>query len=388
MSNSVFPTLPGLSWGVIKRPRFSTIVQKTASGKEIRSALMSYPLWEFQLSFEVLRGSNGYSEMQTLAGFFNSMLGSYDTFLFNDLTDNSVTAQSFGTGNGITAAFQLVRPLGGFSEPVQNVNGAPAVYLNNGWQGNQLQYSTPRTNVLPDSVNFSAWNLFGTGTATANAGTAPDGTTTATLLADNDTANIVYFDNIVTVTSDSNTWTFSVFLKQGTAARTSIVTYLLGGSTPEAGGYYTDITWSTMTLQTNCAGVITSVGGGWYRLQCSITNNNTGNTSLYSRISPAGMLSTASATGTVYAWGAQTEKSNNVATTYIPTTTSAVTVTDYTLGSTGIVTYAAAPTSGAAMTWTGNYYFRCRFMQDLAEFNQFMQSLWEMKKLEFVSVKL
>ncbi len=196
MSSSVFPILPGMAWGVIKRPRFSTIVQKTASGREIRSALMSYPLWEFSLSFEVLRGSNGYTEMQTLAGFFNQLLGSYDTFLFNDPTDNSVTAQPFGTGDGLTTDFQLLRTMGGFIEPVQNVNGTPSIYVNG-------------------------------------------------------------------------------------------------------------------TLQTS----------------------------------------------------------------------------GYTVGSTGIVTFTTAPASGVALTWTGNFYFRCRFTQDIAEFDQFMQAMWSLKKLAFTSVK-
>jgi hypothetical protein len=40
--------------------------------------------------------------------------------------------------------------------------------------------------------------------------------------------------------------------------------------------------------------------------------------------------------------------------------------------------------AGSALTWTGSYYYRCRFLQDTLEFNEFMNSLWEAKKVEFI----
>lgn len=57
---------------------------------------------------------------------------------------------------------------------------------------------------------------------------------------------------------------------------------------------------------------------------------------------------------------------------------------DYTIDANGLVTFAAAPASGAALTWTGSYYYRVRFLHDAAEFNEFMQNLHELKKLSFV----
>jgi len=61
--------------------------------------------------------------------------------------------------------------------------------------------------------------------------------------------------------------------------------------------------------------------------------------------------------------------------------------TDYTIGSTGIVTFTAAPAASAALTWTGSYYWRVRFLQDTTEFNKFMAGLFEAKSIEFESVK-
>jgi uncharacterized protein (TIGR02217 family) len=199
MGNSVYPTLSGLGWSVIKTPLWSTVVQQSVSGKEVRTALQLFPRYKFQLTYEVLRASAAYPEYQTLIDFFNARQGPYDDFLFADPNDNAVAAQQFGTGDGTTTAFQLLRPLkaGGYLEPVQNLNGTPSIYK---------------------------------------------------------------------------------------------------------------------------AGVL----------------------------QPSG----------------------------------------FTVGATGIVTFGTAPASGAVLTWTGNYYFRCRFVNDSAEFEQFMQDLWRLGKIEFISVKL
>lgn len=201
MSNAIYPTLPGLGWSVIKTPNWTTKVQRSVSGKETRTALESFPRWKFALKYEFLRQDAAYLEIQTLVDFFNARQGSYDSFLFTDPNDNAVTAQSFGTGDASTKAFQLIRPIlsGGFLEPVQNLNSAPSIYV---------------------------------------------------------------------------------------------------------------------------AGVLKTV------------------------------------------------------------------TTDYTIGSTGIVTFVAAPAAAAALTWTGTYYFRCRFMQDSADFENFMKNLWSLGKIEFISVKL
>ena len=57
--------------------------------------------------------------------------------------------------------------------------------------------------------------------------------------------------------------------------------------------------------------------------------------------------------------------------------------TAYTVNSTGLVTFTAAPASGVAITWTGTYYYRVRLLQDQADFSLFMQSLWELKTIKF-----
>ena len=126
MSTNIFPDLPGLSWGRTKTPIWSTKVQTSASGKELRASYYSYPKWQFSLSYEFLR-ENGKAELQSLVGLFNKCMGSFDTFLYSDPDDNSVVDQVFGIGDSVTTQFGLVRSYANFVEPVAAINGTPTI---------------------------------------------------------------------------------------------------------------------------------------------------------------------------------------------------------------------------------------------------------------------
>ena len=131
MSQTVFPSLPGMTYDRVRRPLFNTNVSRSASGREVRTAYQLYPLWEFEVTFDLLRSQSSYSEYQQLLGFVLMMLGQYDSFLYTDPTDNAVTAQQFGTGDGTTTTFQLTRSIGYgsylFVEPVDNVNAITSI---------------------------------------------------------------------------------------------------------------------------------------------------------------------------------------------------------------------------------------------------------------------
>lgn len=118
MSNEIFPTLPGLAWSVVKSPIWKTGIQQAVSGKEVRTAYRARPIWKFSLTYEFLRGANGLSEYQTLLAFFNKRMGSFDSFLFWDESDNYVTNQNIGIGDGVTRTFPLLHSMGGWLEPV------------------------------------------------------------------------------------------------------------------------------------------------------------------------------------------------------------------------------------------------------------------------------
>ena len=129
MSNTIFPALAGLGWTVKRTPLWKTRVQESISGKEVLIADWSFPRWQWQLAYEFLRGDASHAEFQSLAGFFNQRQGMFDSFLYQDADDNAVMGQQLGIGDGATTAFQLVRPLGGFIEPIIAPNVVSSVYL-------------------------------------------------------------------------------------------------------------------------------------------------------------------------------------------------------------------------------------------------------------------
>lgn len=129
MSNAVYPTLPGLMFNFVRAPSFKTDIKTTPSGREFRGAQMLYPLYTYTLVYEFLRDSTAFNEFRSLLGFYNQRQGRFDSFLFNDTDDNTVTSQQFGVGDGATTKFQLIRTLGGMVEPVYDLNGAPQIYV-------------------------------------------------------------------------------------------------------------------------------------------------------------------------------------------------------------------------------------------------------------------
>jgi uncharacterized protein (TIGR02217 family) len=122
MSNAILPSLPGLSWGITKKPLWSTKVSDAISGRQYTLSRRLYPLWTFRMSYEVLRATTAFTELQQLVGFMNSRKGRYDDWLYLDPRDNLATAQAFAIGDNVTKAFELVRNFGGFVEPVGGVN--------------------------------------------------------------------------------------------------------------------------------------------------------------------------------------------------------------------------------------------------------------------------
>ena len=133
MSTQVFPTLIGLQWKRIRTPNFENIDQEAVSGLETRIALRPYPKYQWKMDFSYLGSGNlnavSNTDYQTLAGFYNSRQGGFDSFLLTEPDDSTVTGQSIGVGTGSVATFQLERTFGGFVEPILAPNTVSAVYL-------------------------------------------------------------------------------------------------------------------------------------------------------------------------------------------------------------------------------------------------------------------
>jgi len=148
------PSLSGLTWSRHKKPGFSTRVAPHASGREVRVALMAYPLYEFEAVYSGLTSSAtqfaglGAASLQSLMGFFLQLQGQFGTFLYADPDDSTASAQAFATGDGATTSFTLARSLGGFLEPVSWVTTLSNVYLNGASQSSGFSLTTPNTLVF------------------------------------------------------------------------------------------------------------------------------------------------------------------------------------------------------------------------------------------------
>ena len=171
MSSSVFPVFAGLSWDQVTSPAFNTILKRSVSGNEYRSRGAQYPLWTFTVAYDLLRDSNWTptnTELQKLMGFYLSMGGAYDSFLYSNPNDNTATDVTIGTGNASNTLFQLCRQYGAngftFNEPVNNVLALTSITFN-GVTQNTANYTTSTTGLItfnastrPNSGIVVAWN--------------------------------------------------------------------------------------------------------------------------------------------------------------------------------------------------------------------------------------
>jgi len=69
---------------------------------------------------------------------------------------------------------------------------------------------------------------------------------------------------------------------------------------------------------------------------------------------------------------------------------STITATNYSIGATGLVTFNAGhfPVTGHTLTWSGSFYYRCRFDDDALPWKKFMNQTWSAPKVGFTSVLL
>lgn len=151
MSTIVFPALPGLSWSVYRRPTFASIVRMSDSQREVTASLAQRCFYDFELSYEFLRSKQGFTDLQQIQSLFLKMRGDYDTFLFEDPNDKSVTLSQIGTGNGTNKVFVLGRNTGSnFYEAVGYLNSLTGVYLNG-----VLQSGGSYTFTVPNIITFN-----------------------------------------------------------------------------------------------------------------------------------------------------------------------------------------------------------------------------------------
>jgi len=172
-----------------------------------------------------------------------------------------------------------------------------------------------RTNVgtYSEQIDNDAWVFeFANKTVTANSITAPDGTVTA------DMVTIAGFTQIQQPNSNiGGPKTFSIFLKAGTLSVVQL--RLFSGTAPVERQVDFNLSTGTATVVSGSAvtvGFIQVFPNGWYRCVITVTDS--------AATSGSTIRASASSAETFYAWGAQLE-AGTFPTSYIPTTTAAVT---------------------------------------------------------------
>lgn len=407
MSSLVYPVLPGLTFGNTRSPTFNTGIQAALSGKESRIAYQLYPLTTFELQYELLRDYVSPSEIKALVGLFMACRGKFDTFLFTDPAFNTVAFNYMGNGDGSTAAFQTVaayaNPGGAFGqEIIQNFNGVPVYYETRYGGLVELLSGVSRTQYLIQSQNFAnaAWvktNITGS-TIAIN---APDGSTPSPQIVDSSNANVSHpLAQFASGTTAAGAYTFSIFVWNGATEAGFIelaVVDNVGGSVNAVFNTTTGALISTGqvgSILSAQSAQSSAVNAAWNRLSLSFASSGAASgmsVFVYPQKVP-GTITYTGTSGTTAAvlWGAQFENVG-APTIYLPTTTAAITQLDYTLGATGIITLSAAnviPASTAYITWSGSFYYRCRFDDDSLTASQFANQFWENKKVTLKQIKL
>ena len=88
----------------------------------------------------------------------------------------------------------------------------------------------------------------------------------------------------------------------------------------------------------------------------------------------------------VRAFGGNTESVmalNGTASIYVNSVLQTV-VTHYSVDALGMATFVTAPPNLATITWSGGYYYRCKFSRDEGEYENFLKDLWASKNVEFI----
>lgn len=175
------------------------------------------------------------------------------------------------------------------------------------------------TNLVTYSDDTSAYASIDNSSIVVNQIAAPDGNTTADKIVSTLTGgtNNCWVQKTTSVAANTQTYTFSVFVKAGTSPTTTLNLQLSGGTYQQVVGI---ITWATNTI---AGGTLVNYGNGWFKASVTLTNNGT-NTILSPRIYVRDQSSANVSGEYEYIWGWQVE-TGSVATSYIPTVASQVT---------------------------------------------------------------
>ena len=190
-----------------------------------------------------------------------------------------------------------------------------------------------RTNLALYSEQFdnAAWTK-GNGTITANATTSPDGTANADKFAEDTSTDAHYFGNDTATATSGQSVTFTIFAK---ASERSWIAIRLYSGASSIFGWYNIGSGTLGTIGAGGTGTIENYSNGWYRCSLTITMASNSVCLPYAFSSKGTITFTGTSGSGFFAWGAQAEI-GSYATSYIPTTSAAVTRNADQISKTGI----------------------------------------------------
>jgi hypothetical protein len=122
--------LPGLTYSKVRRPKHNVSVQTHQSGGEVRMSYWSEPLWEWDLTYEVLRDGfrmgRAWDELKQIEGCLLACTGSLSGMSFYDDDDHSAVQTLVCNTNGTESWFSLYRYRGTVKEG-QSYLGAESI---------------------------------------------------------------------------------------------------------------------------------------------------------------------------------------------------------------------------------------------------------------------
>jgi hypothetical protein len=366
MSNAVFPSyLSGIAWPVKRTSMYATHVQQALSGKESRIALKQYPQYKYALDINIMRDdltrSNHAYNSANLASctFYTATTGSTTTdYVAPDGTYSAAKIVYTGAGS---VGQSLVAWAGDINSGVTTTQYTVSVWVRCASGTVSLRLSNGQTAGITPITVTTSWQRF----QVTSVGSTSQVQALLYLATGSSAAATVYtWGPQIEIGSDVTGYvpTFSAVAISATEYRLFAGFYsLMQGQWDTF--LYLDPNWCTENNQQFGTGDGTTtsfqlLGGG------GPNYNSLAGFDLVQNVIPFSGLN-------IYVNGV------------LKTLT-----TDYTVGSSGIITFTTAPANTTLLTWTGSYYQRCRFLTDEMEFSEFMNNWWENMSIELQVIKL